>query len=928
MKIFAFRREPFDLVICSEVLEHVADPHALLAAIGERLSPPGLLVLTTPNLDAVHEGAGPGDLTRTLSPGLHLVLYDRTLLARVLGAAGFAAVRVEPSATTLVAMAARSEHVLERIAPSCTDRSALLRYFDTRADGSPPLSALASGFAYRHFKECVNAGHHAAAEASRERLAKLYRQRYGVDLDRPEDAVAPGSGAFNLPSAWYFSGVLELNGLQRPERAAACFAAAAAAAEAILERSPIAVLDGETESILLRSQVLLPAALASCDADRALSQLLALEELAERGEIPRDACEEARHRAFARLVHAGAYGAAEQLAPAVAARLGPAAPHAQRELQVVDLEAAYCLAMLALQRGRVAEAADEFGGVRRRLEQAGGEAADLLLSPASYHEGIALQQVAALSAARRALSAVAAAEPRIDVGAPTGAAGRRGAGGGREAKVSKGRVPLTTTAGQRLVIAERFTALPARFAAVMLPLDVVAQRPSERLRIAVIAEDPAFGERVATLRPRGLRPNERLRLEFAPFAAPPGGTFIIGVVELPLGGHLPVEADIAALRERACGRPPIVLECFAEGSFDRDPPLLPDELGICVSRDAPPIASRIRVAHWIDQFWCDAHGLFLSGWVHAFEHRVRRLTIESGGRSVAAASFRDRPDLLSHYPEHEHVRNSGFALYLAAPAGHPVQFTVDTDGGATGFTLDLPEGPLPPLPRDGGVMTDVSPTLRRFAELANARGGRILQLGARSVPARSGRLPLPRRLLHGTVIGLDIHPGPLVDVVGDAHRISCMLREKSIDSVVSAAVLEHVAAPWVVAAEINRVLKPGGLTYHHVPSAWPPHAQPNDFWRFSAAALRVLFGPETGFEVLAAADGGPATLLPGPEWRQKFLNMPTLPVFAGAEILARKVADLAPGAVAWPLDAEASQRRARCYPLDGLATWEEEENAS
>ncbi|HVT58017.1 MAG TPA: methyltransferase domain-containing protein [Thermoanaerobaculia bacterium] len=921
-------REPFDLVICSEVLEHVADPHALLAAIGERLSPLGLLVLTTPNLDGVHEGAAPGDLARALSPGLHLVLYDSALLARVLGAAGFAAVRVETSPTTLVALAARSAQVLDRVAPSCTDRSPLLRYFDARAEGSPPFSALASGFAYRHFRDCVNAGDHAAAAASRERLAKLYGQRYGIDLERPEGAAGQGSGSFNLPGAWYFSGVLELNGHRRPERAAACFAAAAAAAEAILERSPTAVRDGETEAILLRSRVLLPTALAECDADRALYQLRALGELAVRGEIPRDACEEARHRAFVRLVHAGAYGVAEQLAPGVAAQIDPAAPQGERQWSVVELEAMYCLAMLALQQGRVAEAADGFRSLRRRLEQAGGEAAALLLGPASYHEELALQRAGAEAAARRALSAVAVAEPRAGVAARAGAAGGRGAGSARGPKVRESPVPLPDAAGLRLVIAERFVAPPARFAALRLPLDVVARQSSERLRLAVIADDPAFGERVATLRPQGLRPDEHLRLEFAPFAAPPGATFLIGVADLALADDLPVAADIAALRERTRERAPIVLECFAEGSYHRDPPLLPDERAICVFREAPPASSQIRVAHWIDQFWCDAHGLFLSGWVHAFEHRVRRLSIASGGRSVAAESFRDRPDLLTHYPEHEHVRYSGFALYLAVPAGHPVRLSVETDVGSTGFTLELPEGPLPPLPRNCGVMTGVSPILRRFADLANARGGRILQLGARSVAAPSGRLALPRRLLRGSVIGLDIHPGPLVDVVGDAHGMSCLLREKSIDSVVSAEMLEHVMAPWLVAAEINRVLKPGGLTYHHVPAAWPPHAQPNDFWRFSAAALRVLFGPETGFEVLAAADQGPATLLPGPEWRQQFLGVPTLPVFAGAEILARKVADLAPGAVAWPADAEASQRRSRCYPVDGLApTWEEEENA-
>src|SRR5882724_568947 len=879
-------REPFDLAICSEVLEHVADPHALLAAIGERLSPEGLLVLTTPNLDGVHAAAAPGDLVRALSPGLHLVLYDSTVLTRVLDAAGFAAVRIEASPTTLVAFAARSAHGLDSIAAACTDRSPLLRYFDARAESAPPTSALASSFAYRHFRDCVNAGDHAAAAVSRKRLSKLYGERFGIDLERPESATAQDRGSFNLPGAWYFSGILELNGHQRPEQAAACFAAAVAAAEAILARTPTAVLDGETEAVLLRSRALLPAALAGHDADRALRDLRALGEQAERGEIPREAFEEARQRVFIRLVHAGALGMAEPLAPSVAAQLDSAAPEGDRQDNVLELEARYCLAMLALQRGRAAEAAEGFGAVRRRLEQVGGEAAALLAGPARDHERLALQRAAP---------------------------GRRAAPG--------------------LMIAERFVAAPARFAALRLPLDVIARQPAERLRLLVIAEEPALGERVATLRPQNLRPDEHLRLEFAPFAAPPGATFLLGVEALAAADAPPIAADaavIATLRERTRGRVPIGLDCFAEGAFSRepsrDPSLLFDERGISVFRETPPPASQVRVAHWIDHFWCDAHGLYLSGWVHAFEHRVRRLAIEAGGRSVATESFRDRPDLLTHYPAHEHVRHAGFALYLAVPAGHPVCLRVETDGGSAGFTLDLPEGPLPPLPQNAGDMTGVSPILRRFADLANARGGRILQLGARSAAAPGDPLPLSSRWLHGNVIGLDIHPGPRVDVVGDCHGLSSMLAEKSIDAVFSAEMLEHVVAPWLVAAEINRVLKPGGLTYHHVPAAWPPHAEPNDFWRFSAAALGVLFGPETGFEVLATAEGGAATLLPGPEWRQQFLGMPTLPVFAGAEILARKVADVAPGAVAWPLTAEASQRRARCYPVGGLApTWKEEE---
>lgn len=472
---------------------------------------------------------------------------------------------------------------------------------------------------------------------------------------------------------------------------------------------------------------------------------------------------------------------------------------------------------------------------------------------------------------------------------------------------------------RRLVIAERFVSPVARLSGVVLPLDVIARQATARLRV-LLATDGADGSpdfRVGTLSSPHLSAEESLRLEVAPFDAPVGTRFLLGVLDLSEEAGSSAASDLRAIRDAAAGRPSIVLDCRGEGErLATD--LVADERGIAIFRVAAVRPLGVRPAHGLDAFWCDPHGFYVRGWVHAHEHRVRALRVESAGRSACVDTFTDRPDLLAFYPGHEHIRYGGFAVYLACPPGHPVHLTVETDGGPAAFQLPLPEGPLPPWPKAPGEEDEdgLSPMLRRFVALANARGGRVLQVGART-SAGLEAMP-PRPLLRGPVIGLDIHPGLCVDLVGDAHHLSRFLRERSVDAVISGSVLEHLQAPWLFAAEVNRVLKPGGLVYHEAPGAWPAHAQPNDFWRMSADGLSALFGPESGFEVLDARDAGPAAIIPGPQWRARHLDMPTVPAFAMAEILVRKVEEIPPGAVAWPLQAGASEVRARRYPVSGL----------
>jgi SAM-dependent methyltransferase len=427
-----------------------------------------------------------------------------------------------------------------------------------------------------------------------------------------------------------------------------------------------------------------------------------------------------------------------------------------------------------------------------------------------------------------------------------------------------------------ILIAERFSSPVANLSTVTLPLDVIATTDARAMVIVLIRQSAVGPDwRIVLLPLPRVSGDEALELLFDPFDSDAGVMFTLGVLTNDCSGH-----DMDTIVTLAANREPIVLRCGAINGF-------PPER-VADGRTIVALHKRgARSAHGIDVYWRDASGIYLRGWVHAYEHRLRRLTLQSGGRSVSTARFSDRSDLLAFYPEYEHVRHSGFALYLTCPAGTDVQLLLETAAGETTVRLEFPDGAIPRWPEDE-PLDDLSPLLRRFCDFIDPTH-RVLQIGART-PRGVDLIP-PRTAFRGRVFGLDIHPGNNVDLVGDAHRLASFVRPASLDGVYSSSVLEHLEAPWILAAEINRVLKPGGLVYQQVPGTWPAHAQPNDFWRMSAEGLRVLFGPATGFEVLETAEAGAAAVIPSPQWREGFLDMPSTPAWAMSEILARKVSE-------------------------------------
>jgi SAM-dependent methyltransferase len=317
-------------------------------------------------------------------------------------------------------------------------------------------------------------------------------------------------------------------------------------------------------------------------------------------------------------------------------------------------------------------------------------------------------------------------------------------------------------------------------------------------------------------------------------------------------------------------------------------------------------ASKIR--YHIDAVWCDVHGVYVRGWAHCEDEPVVALHLRCGDLVAVVDDRHPRPDVRAVFPD-VHAGDCGFACYLACPPFQPVSLGISTGRGTTEFPL---QGPVQSHAADADAEDD--PFARFLTAMKHVRGN-VVEIGARAV-SPGATLQAERFAPECAFTGVDIHAAPGVDVVVDAHYLSTAIAPCSIDGVFSLAVLEHIAAPWLVAAEINRVLKIGGLTYHVVPHSWPVHEMPNDFWRMSHEGLKVIFGAATGFEVVEAAMSTPVQMIPHPSLRKPpYLEFPLAEGMAASHILARKIAHLETGAVSWPLARDAVEKHSQAYPF-------------
>lgn len=127
--------------------------------------------------------------------------------------------------------------------------------------------------------------------------------------------------------------------------------------------------------------------------------------------------------------------------------------------------------------------------------------------------------------------------------------------------------------------------------------------------------------------------------------------------------------------------------------------------------------------------------------------------------------------------------------------------------------------------------------------IAKYADGLVLDCGA-------GRRPI----YYDNVVNLEIVAYDTTDVLAVGEKLP--FADASFDCIFSVAVLEHVRDPFQCAAEIARVLKPGGELLCTVPFLQPLHGYPHHYFNATKQGIRRLFEDRLRVDQVVVPEGG------------------------------------------------------------------------
>ncbi|HMT09556.1 MAG TPA: methyltransferase domain-containing protein [Pyrinomonadaceae bacterium] len=196
-------------------------------------------------------------------------------------------------------------------------------------------------------------------------------------------------------------------------------------------------------------------------------------------------------------------------------------------------------------------------------------------------------------------------------------------------------------------------------------------------------------------------------------------------------------------------------------------------------------------------------------------------------------------------------------------------------------------------------MAGDSNVLAEFAEAVREMSSpRVLELGTKRL--YDERTSMHRELVPnaGEFLGADISAGQDVDIVVDVHELADKLGDESFDVIISCSSFEHFKYPHLAAHQIMRTLRIGGAVFIQTHQAYPIHAAPYDYFRFSREAMNGLFGTKMGFDVIATDYEFPSRIYSKESAKTKFM-----PAFLNVRLFGIKT-DATPDEFVYELDTE------------------------
>lgn len=118
-----------------------------------------------------------------------------------------------------------------------------------------------------------------------------------------------------------------------------------------------------------------------------------------------------------------------------------------------------------------------------------------------------------------------------------------------------------------------------------------------------------------------------------------------------------------------------------------------------------------------------------------------------------------------------------------------------------------------------------------------------------------------KRLKPSKFVGIDMLPGPGVDIVCLGEDAVKTFGKESFDVVIASELMEHTRNWRDVISNIKNVCKPGGLLIITTRSkGFKLHGYPNDYWRYELSDMREIFSDCT-IEVLESDPEAPGVFL-------------------------------------------------------------------